>query len=107
MDAQADAEVQLDTDRDTAYRPGAGQPRPDCGRRQVPGAGSGARSWSSSASWHVEYANANKVTLDKIIADLAGEGQETHRNQELAGLKAGADMLPKPPVEPPGVCAGR
>lgn len=51
----------------------------------------------------LEYANANKVTLDKIKADLAKKAMEINATKELAGMKAGADMLPKPPVEPPGV----
>ena len=51
----------------------------------------------------LDYANANKVTLDKIKADLAKKAMEIQATKELAGVKAPADRLPKPPVEPPGV----
>ncbi len=51
----------------------------------------------------LDYANANKVTLDKIKADLAKKAMEIQATKELAGVKAPADKLPKPPVEPPGI----
>lgn len=51
----------------------------------------------------LDYANANKVTLDKIKADLAKKAMEIQATKELAGMKAPADQLPKPPVEPPGI----
>ena len=51
----------------------------------------------------LDYANANKVTLDKIKADLAKKAMEINATKELAGMKASADQMPKPPIEPPGI----
>lgn len=51
----------------------------------------------------LDYANTNKVTLDKIKADLTKKAMEINATKELAGMGATADRLPKPPVEPPGL----
>lgn len=51
----------------------------------------------------LEYANTNRVTLDKIKADLAKKAMEINATKELAGMRAPADMLPTPPIEPPGI----
>lgn len=51
----------------------------------------------------LEYANANKVTLDKIKADLAKKAMEINATRELAGMEASSDRLPTPPIEPPGI----
>lgn len=105
MDAQAAMQkVQLDTDRDTVYV------QAQANRDQI-AADAKFRELEIKREELVikrelamlEYANANKVTLDKIKADLAKKAMEINATKELAGLKAGADMLPKPPVEPPGV----
>jgi hypothetical protein len=50
----------------------------------------------------LDYANANKVTLDKIKADLAKKVMEINATKELAGMKATSDLMPTPPIEPPG-----
>lgn len=50
----------------------------------------------------LEYANANKVTLDKIKADLAKKAMDINATKELVALEARASQLPTPPIEPPG-----
>jgi len=50
----------------------------------------------------LEYANNQKITLDKVKADLAGKAMEINATKELVGLNAKASQLPTPPVEPPG-----
>jgi hypothetical protein len=50
----------------------------------------------------LKYANANQTTLEKIKADLAKEAMKINSVKELAGMKASADMMPTPPIEPPG-----
>lgn len=51
----------------------------------------------------LDYANREKTTLDKVKADLAKKVMEINATRELANLKAPADLLPTPPVEPPGL----
>lgn len=105
MDAQTTMErVRQDTDRDTVYV------QAQANRDQI-AADAKFRELELKREELVikrelamlEYANDNKVTLDKIKADLAKKAMEINATKELAGLKAGADMLPKPPVEPPGI----
>lgn len=50
----------------------------------------------------LEYANREKISLDKVKADLAKKAMEIQSVERLVGLKAKAEDLPKPPVEPPG-----
>lgn len=50
----------------------------------------------------LEYANNNKVTLEKIKADLAKKAMDINATKELVALEARASQLPTPPVEPPG-----
>ena len=50
----------------------------------------------------LNYANREKVTLDKVKADLAKKAMEIQSVERLAGMKAPSELMPKPPVEPPG-----
>lgn len=50
----------------------------------------------------LEYANNQRISLEKVKADLAGKAMEINATKELVGLNAKANQLPKPPVEPPG-----
>ena len=50
----------------------------------------------------LEYANANKMTLDTIKADLAKESMRLNTQRELAAVSATAQRMSKPPTEPPG-----
>lgn len=50
----------------------------------------------------LKYANANKMTLDTLKADLAKESMRLNTQRELAGLRATADRMTTPPTEPPG-----
>lgn len=105
MDAQtAMQKVQLDTDRDTVYvqaQANRDQIAADAKFRELELKREELLIKRELAM--LEYANANKVTLDKIKADLAKKAMEINATKELAGMKAGADMLPKPPIEPPGI----
>ena len=105
MDAQtAMQKVQLDTDRDTVYV------QAQANRDQI-AADAKFRELEIKREELVikrelamlEYANANKVTLDKIKADLAKKAMEINATKELAGMGAPASALPTPPVEPPGL----
>ena len=49
----------------------------------------------------LDYANRRDVTLEQVKASLAKEAMKINSVRELAGMKAPADLLPKPPVEPP------
>lgn len=49
----------------------------------------------------LDYANREKVSLDKVKADLAKKAMDIQSTKELAGIEAPASMLPTPPVEPP------
>lgn len=51
----------------------------------------------------LEYANREKVSLDKVKADLTKKAMDINATKELAAMEAPADQLPKPPVEPPGL----
>lgn len=50
----------------------------------------------------LEYANREKISLDKVKADLAKKAMEIQSVEKLVGLKAKAEDLPKPPIEPQG-----
>ena len=50
----------------------------------------------------LEYANREKISLDKIKADLAKESMRIGSVERLAAIGARADQMPRPPVEPPG-----
>jgi len=50
----------------------------------------------------LKYANDKQINLDKVKADLAKEAMSLRVTKELAGMEASANMLPTPPIEPPG-----
>lgn len=50
----------------------------------------------------LNYANREKVTLDKVKADLAKKAMEIQSVERLAGMKAPSELMPKPPIEPVG-----
>lgn len=49
----------------------------------------------------LEYANREKTNIDAIKAKLADSAMKLSVTKELAGIKAPASSMPKPPVEPP------
>jgi hypothetical protein len=51
----------------------------------------------------LEYSNQQKLSLDDAKLQLARDAMKINSTKELAQLKAPADLLPKPPVEPPGL----
>ena len=88
--------MRIDTDRDTAYI--ESQERRDGTMAQA----KMAELQLKRELAMLEYANQNKVTLDKIKADLAKKAMDINATKELIALEARASQLPKPPVEPPG-----
>lgn len=88
--------MQMDTDRDTVYV--QAQQERDITNAQA----KMAELQLKRELAMLEYANANKVTLDKIKADLAKKAMDINATKELVALEARADRLPTPPVEPPG-----
>lgn len=104
IEAQADTErARLDTDRDAIYV------QSQANRDQIAAEAKQQELMLKRDELLIkrelamlEYANANKVTLDKIKADLAKKAMEINATKELAGMQARADQMPKPPVEPPG-----
>ena len=50
----------------------------------------------------LDYATQNKVTLDKIKADLAKTAMELRTQKELAGADGKGPQVTEPPTEPPG-----
>jgi hypothetical protein len=51
----------------------------------------------------LEYSNQQKLSLDDAKVQLARDAMKINSTKELVQLKAPADLLPKPPVEPPGL----
>lgn len=51
----------------------------------------------------LEYSNQQKLSLDDAKLQLARDAMKINSTKELAELNAPANMLPKPPVEPPGL----
>ena len=104
IEAQVDTQrAQLDTDRDTVYvqaQANRDQITADAKYRELLLRHEELQLKRDLAM--LDYANANKVTLDKIKADLAKKAMEINATKELAGMKATADQLPTPPIEPPG-----
>lgn len=50
----------------------------------------------------LDYANKRGLNLDKVKADLAKTSAKIKSTERLAAMGAAANMMPKPPVEPPG-----
>lgn len=100
--------IKTDTDRDTAYV------QAEVRRDQVEYQ---ARMQELQVKRELEmlkYANANKVTLDNIKADLAKESMRLNVQKELAGVSHAMDLhkhknpapqVATPAVEPPGRAA--
>ena len=49
----------------------------------------------------LKAATSQNITLDELKGKLAMKAADLQTTKELAGMKASADLLPKPPVEPP------
>jgi hypothetical protein len=49
----------------------------------------------------LDYATKRQISLDEAKVKLATDSMKLRTTRELAGIKASADMMPKPPVEPP------
>ena len=49
----------------------------------------------------LKYAQQEKISLDKVKADLSKKAMDIQATKELASLEAHASRLPTPPVEPP------
>jgi hypothetical protein len=49
----------------------------------------------------LKYAQQEKISLDKVKADLSKKAMDIQATKELATLEAPASRLPTPPVEPP------
>ena len=50
----------------------------------------------------LDYANKQQMTLEQVKAKLAETAMKLNTTRELAGMRARADEMPTPPVEPPG-----
>lgn len=50
----------------------------------------------------LQYATQEKISLETVKAKLASDAMKLQVTKELAGIKASADMLPTPPIEPAG-----
>ncbi len=88
--------MKIDTDRDTVYV------EAQAARDQNQAYATMARLELERELAMLKYANDNKVSLDKIKADLAKKAMDINATKELVTLEASADRLPNPPVEPPG-----
>lgn len=89
--------VRMDTDRDTIYR------QTQLQREQVAAQGKEQELMLKRELAMLEYANREKISLDKVKADLTKKAMDINATRELVALNARADQLPKPPVEPPGL----
>lgn len=88
--------MRLDTDRDTV----AVQAQAD--RTRVLSLGKQQELELRRQLAMLEYANREKISLDKIKADLAKESMRIGSVERLAAINARADQLPRPPIEPEG-----
>ncbi len=87
---------QLDTDRDSVYV------QAENDRTQLEHEARMAELAQRERLAMLEYANKNNATLEQIKADLAKTVLKINSVKELAGMKASADTMPTPPVEPAG-----
>lgn len=93
------ARTQADTDRDTVYV------QAETERSQLEHQARMAELEQRERLAMLDYANKNNVTLEQIKADLAKTAMKINSVKELAGMKASADAMPKPPIEPAGRAA--
>lgn len=88
--------IQADTDRDTVYVQAQMQ------RDQTTAQAKMVELELKRELAMLDYANKQQMTLEQVKAKLAETAMKLNTTKELAGLKATADQMPKPPVEPPG-----
>jgi hypothetical protein len=88
--------IQVDTDRDAVYVQAQMQ------RDQTMAQAKFAELELKRELAMLEYANQQQLTLEQVKARLAETAMKLNATKELAGLKARADQMPTPPVEPPG-----
>ncbi len=97
MDMQLAAQrAQAEYDRDTAYVQAENQ------RTQIEYQ---ARMQELALKRELEmlkYANQQQMKLEDVKASLAKEAMKINSVKELAGMKASADQMPQPPIEPAG-----
>ena len=89
-------EIKTDSDRDAIFENGVAQ------RTQ---ATLDAKAHEMTMKWQLallDYANREKISLNDAKVQLTRDAMKINSTKELAELKAPADLLPKPPVEPPG-----
>ncbi len=100
IEAEADIHrIDVDTDRDHAYV---------MAEQEKNRIAADAKMQELQMKWQLaqlEYANKNSMQLADVKKQLAIEASKQNLTRELAGVKATADQLPKPPVEPPGQAA--
>jgi hypothetical protein len=88
--------MRIDTDRDTIYT------QSQTARDQATHMAKMAELELKRELAMLDYANKRELTLDKVKSELAREAMKINATKELAGVKAPADLMPKPPIEPPG-----
>ncbi len=91
--------IQVDTDRDTAYV------QAQSNRDQIMAQAKDKELQIRYEIALLDYANREKISLDKVKADLAKQAMQIHSVERLASMEAPAKDMPKPPVEPPGKAA--
>lgn len=94
--ASAVEKMRIDTDRDAVYVQAQSQ------RDQTNASAKMAELALKRELAMLEYANKREMTLEQVKAKLADTAMKLQTTKELAGLKATAEQLPTPPVEPPG-----
>lgn len=91
--------MQVDTDRDAAYVNAEAQ------RTQIEYQARMQELQLKRDLAMLDYANKREMTLEQVKADLAKTAMQINSVKELAGMKASADAMPKPPIEPAGRAA--
>jgi hypothetical protein len=88
--------MQVDTDRDRAYVMAENE------RTQIEHQAKMVELELKRELAMLDYANKQQMTLEQVKARLAETAMKLNATKELAGMKASADQMPKPPIEPPG-----
>ena len=91
--------IKVDTDRDVAFVQSQSQ------KNQIDGE---LRMRELEMKLQIEtlkYATQEKISLEDAKVQLARDSMKLSVTKELAGMKASADMMPKPPIEPQGRAA--
>lgn len=96
QNAAAVQKMQLDTDRDTVYVQAQAQ------RDQTMAEAKMQELAIKRELAMLEYANKREMTLEQVKAKLAETAMKLQTTKELAGVKAAADQMPTPPIEPVG-----